>query len=135
MNAVLKTRDFFEKNSNESNMPRGGKRPGAGKRKGTTNAKTAAKCASAAGLLDHLEERKMWDWIITKAKKKNDVRTVLDVMKYLTDRRDGKAAQAHRLEGLAGEPPQMKVIIWDVSKGPPKEIMEPQSAGLTPTSP
>ncbi len=135
MNAVLKTRDFFEKKSNESNMPRGGKRPGAGKRKGTTNAKTAAKCASAAGLLDHLEERKMWDWIITKAKKKNDVRTVLDVMKYLTDRRDGKAAQAVVVGGVGGGPPTMRVIIWDVSKGPPKEIMDPQSAGLTPTSP
>ncbi len=114
MNAVLKTRDFFEKKSNESNMPRGGKRPGAGKRKGTTNAKTAAKCASAAGLLDHLQERKMWDWIITKAKKKDDVRTVLDVMKYLTDRRDGKAPQAHRFEGSDGSPGRIEVRIITV---------------------
>ena len=38
------------------------------------------------------------------------------------------------LSGPDGGPPELKVTIWDVSKGPPKEIMEPQSAGLTPTS-
>ena len=39
------------------------------------------------------------------------------------------------LSGPDDGPPKLKVTIWDVSKGPPKEIMEPQSAGLTPTSP
>ncbi len=39
------------------------------------------------------------------------------------------------LSGPDGGPPKIKVTIWDVSKGPPKEIMGPQSAGLTPTSP
>ncbi len=59
----------------------------------------------------------------------------LAAVKEITDRTEGKAAQAVVVGGAGGGPPTMRVIIWDVSKGPPKEIMEPQSAGLTPTSP
>ncbi len=59
----------------------------------------------------------------------------LAAVKEITDRTEGKAAQAVVVGGAGGGPPTMRVIIWDVSKGPPEEIMEPQSAGLTPTSP
>ena len=78
---------------------------------------------------------KTWAQIIAENIVKEALNNNLAAVKEITDRTEGKAAQAVVVGGVGGGPMQIKVIIWDVSKGPPKEIMDPQSAGLTPTSP
>lgn len=110
-------------------MPRGGKRPGAGRKAGaakTVERKTALKQAdpvikivrdSAAGkavtaavILAAVDEQALWLQHLNS----DDQRIAIDALKYLTDQRDGKATQriervpsdnrdqATRLRGLLG---------------------------------
>jgi hypothetical protein len=65
----------------------GEERPGAGRK-----AKRAVvlRRTLAAEILNSVDEVEVWRGLIERA----DYRTRLDAMKYLTDRRDGKAPQA-----------------------------------------
>ncbi len=68
-------------------MPRGGARPGAGRKPKAT---VILRRTMAAQILCAVDEIEVWKLLIEQA----DYRTRLDAMKYLTDRRDGKAPQA-----------------------------------------
>lgn len=69
-------------------MPRGGKRDGAGRKR--SPAKYLRK-ATAAAILAAVDEQKLWKDLLDA---KVEPRIRLDALKYLTDRRDGKPAQA-----------------------------------------
>jgi hypothetical protein len=78
-------------------MTHGGKRAGAGRKPG---ARALVMQAKADGILATVNEEKIWQRLL---RSRND-RIVLDSLKYLTDRRDGKAVQAMELSGLEGGP-------------------------------
>jgi hypothetical protein len=93
-------------------MPRGGKRQGAGRKPGSINRITALRNANqelreikgqrareavtAAAVLGAIDEMGTWLKLVA------DPRTRLDAMKYLTDRRDGKAQQGIDLHADIG---------------------------------
>src|SRR3974390_929585 len=77
-------------------MGYGGTRPGAGRKKGIV-AQTVAR-STAAAILARINDEEAWLWLVRTARKKGDARTVLEALKYLTDRRDGRAPQAIKLE-------------------------------------
>ena len=54
--------------------------------------------STAADILASVDDMKTWVWIIATARKKGDTRTVLEALKYLTDRRDGKAPASVKLQ-------------------------------------
>ena len=73
---------------------RGGKRVGAGRK--PSRVVEARKVIAASGngqVLATVDENKIWRGVINC----RDPRIKLDAMKYLTDRRDGKAAQSGRV--------------------------------------
>src|ERR1700681_2845361 len=79
-------------------MAHGGARPGAGRKPGARSLVTRSK---GEAILETVNEEKIWQRLL---RSRND-RIVLDTLKYLTDRRDGKpvqavAAEVNGLEGL-----------------------------------
>ena len=74
-------------------MTHGGKRPGSGRPKGIST-KILDRQADAAKMCEQLGGDEGWAEIYQLAKRKKDYRTMLDIKKYWTDKRDGKAAQA-----------------------------------------
>jgi hypothetical protein len=84
---VGKTDVMFEKAGAISMTIRGGARPGAGRKPKQT---VILRRTMAAEILSAVDEVQVWRELIERA----DYRTRLDAMKYLTDRRDGKAPQA-----------------------------------------
>ena len=70
---------------------------------------TLAKKASAAEILGSVDEIGIWREILTS----QDVRVKLDAIKYLTDRRDGKAKQAFEHSGADGAPLSIVVKFGD----------------------
>lgn len=87
-------------------MAKGGKREGAGRPQGAvTEVKSKI---TAAGVLQHIGEAKAWHWALEAAKKKKDIKTYVEILKYLTDRRDGKPKQA--IEGT-GEGGKMEMVV------------------------
>jgi hypothetical protein len=68
-------------------MTRGGARPGAGRKPKPT---VVLRRTMAAEILSAVDEVEVWKGLIERG----DYRTILEAMKYLTDRRDGKAPQA-----------------------------------------
>ncbi len=93
-------------------MAKGGKRRGAGRKKGAV-AQIKARI-TAASILDAIGERETWLWAIRTAKKKRDVRTVVDIQKYLTDRRDGKPFQAVGVENQDSKP--FEIVVRNVGR-------------------
>lgn len=95
-------------------MPRGGKRPGAGRPKGSIDRATAIKRAkptleaitgtaaneavSAAAILQTADEMRQWLDLLNS--ESDSVR--LETMKYLTDRRDGRPKQALQVDAKVG---------------------------------
>ena len=77
-------------------MPRGGKRPGAGRK--SIDRKTQEKMAHADSMLLKLGGDATWVWAMNEAKKAKDFRTVNEIMKYWTDRAKGRAPQSMKLE-------------------------------------
>jgi hypothetical protein len=67
-------------------MAQGGRRVGAGRPIGAI---AKVKKTIATKVLKKAEEQKIWAELLAS----DDHRIVLDAMKYLTDRRDGKASQ------------------------------------------
>jgi hypothetical protein len=85
-------------------MPRGGKRPGAGRTKTKLSTTGKLKKATAEEILAKVDETAVWADLLNAmtvipmkdapALNVPDRRLRFDVMKYLTDRRDGKAPQS-----------------------------------------
>jgi hypothetical protein len=98
-------------------MENGGKRKGAGRPKGIST-KILARQAHAGEILDSIGERSAWQWAYETAKKKKDVKTLVDILKYLTDRRDGKPKQ--QIEGT-GEGGKFEVLVRNVGRVPKSE--------------
>ena len=103
-------------------MARGGKRTGAGRPKGTVKTleeKTLARQSRASDMLVILGGDARWKWAIDKAVKNDDYRTVTDIMKYWTDRAEGKAPQAINLKSepinisFSRDPIVREVVIPD----------------------
>lgn len=86
----------------------GGKRAGSGRRKGAV-AQVKSKI-TAAVILDGIGEERAWKWAIATAERKKDVKTYVDILKYLTDRRDGKPKQAIEAGGPDGGPVMFQII-------------------------
>lgn len=89
-------------------MAHGGKRANSGRKKG---ARTDVKARSIAErVLSKINEEETWYWVIKTAKMRYDTKTVADVMKYLTDRRDGKPRQAIEATGPGGGAIQINIL-------------------------
>jgi hypothetical protein len=76
-------------------MNHGGDRAGAGRKPGS---RALVMRSKAEAILATVNEEKIWQRLL----RCRNERIVLDAMKYLTDRRDGKATQAVDLD-VAGE--------------------------------
>jgi hypothetical protein len=74
--------------------PRGGKRPGAG-RKPNYLKRLGIKAITAAEILAHVNELEMWQGLLHHSKPQIRLQT----LQYLTDRRDGKPKQAVEVAG------------------------------------
>jgi hypothetical protein len=90
----------------------GGKRRGAGRKPGKRNRKTIAAQVSAAAILKRIGEAEAWRWAAVTAKRKRDVKTYVDILKYLTDRRDGKPRQAIEATGPNGGAVPIKIVSY-----------------------
>src|SRR5262249_34959965 len=73
----------------------GGWRPGSGRPRKPVK---ILKKATAEQILSQIDEIEGWQWAWKTAKEKNDVRTAVEILSYLTDRRDGRPSQAISLE-------------------------------------
>ncbi len=113
----------------------GGARPGAGRHK---KPHTVLRKTSAEQVLADVDEKRMWLEALTMYEDLKDAFQVkkvggseflvamdpaylckamqirVDALKYLTDRRDGKAAQGIDLQGKDGQPPTIRVLIETV---------------------
>lgn len=76
---------------------RGGSRPGAGRK---PKAKVLVRKILAEDILASVDEKSLWKSLL----RDEDSRIKLDALRYLTDRRDGKAAQSVAVSGVDGEP-------------------------------
>ena len=98
-------------------MPKGGKRPGAGRKPKPKLA--AVKRSVAAEVLQSIDEKRYWlDLLGIEPPRKDgetrvirliDSRLQFDVLKYLTDRRDGRPVQQVRLANPEGEKFQLEI--------------------------
>jgi hypothetical protein len=86
----------------------GGPRPNSGRPPGIST-KILERQDHARKLLDSFGGDKAWMWAIQKAKAKNDYHAVADILKYWTDRAEGKAPQA--ITGPEGEQLEMTVHV------------------------
>lgn len=93
-------------------MAKGGRRKGAGRPKGSVACVKSK--VTAAEILEHIGEADAWKWAAKTAKEKQDVKTYVDILKYLTDRRDGRPKQA--IEGT-GEDGKFELIVQHVGIG------------------
>ncbi len=84
-------------------MARNGVKTG-GRKRGTPNKRNVAAQVTAASILKKIDEQKAWEWALATAKKKRDVKTYIDALRYLTDRRDGKPRQAIDVGNDEGRP-------------------------------
>jgi hypothetical protein len=75
----------------------GGARPNSGRKRKPVK---ILKKATAEQVLDQIDELQGWKWAWQTAKAKEDIRTAVEILSYLTNRRDGKPAQAIRTENV-----------------------------------
>jgi len=80
---------------------RGGKREGAGRPKGVST-KILERQSHAQRVVEQLGGDAAWIWTMNMAKKAKDYRTVVEIMRYWTDRAEGKAPQGVKLEAEDG---------------------------------
>lgn len=78
-------------------MPRGGVRIGAGRKPHSLS--LVVERSTAATILDKINDSKAWMDCYKLAKDQQDVRGMVDILKYLTDRRDGRPSQQINLAG------------------------------------
>jgi hypothetical protein len=85
-------------------MPKGGKRPGAGRPKGSLNKVKLVATDIAAQALASIDQAKAWKELIQS----KDERIRLEALKYLSDRAYGKASQSVNLQGDGND---LRVIV------------------------
>ena len=76
-------------------MPRGGARLGAGRKPHSLS--LVVERSTAASILDKINDAEAWLECYTLAKEQGDVRGMVEILKYLTDRRDGRPSQSLRI--------------------------------------
>jgi hypothetical protein len=76
----------------------GGKRPGAGRKKGSTNQSSEKKRAFFAAILKASNPKKIWKRFLESA----DDRVALEATKYLHDQAYGRAPQSLEVGGPGG---------------------------------
>lgn len=114
-------------------MPRGGARKGAGRKPAWLE---RTKRENAETLLKAIGERSAWLWAYTQAVAQLDTRTVVDILRYLTDRRDGKAAQtlavAHLNVGgfTPAELERARALVLEIQAGYDSPILEAETIYL-----
>jgi hypothetical protein len=86
-------------------MANGGRRPGAGRPKGSLNKVKLVATDIAAQALASVDQVKVWRDLMES----KDERIKLEALKYLSDRTYGKAPQSLRLQGDAEDP--FRVIV------------------------
>jgi hypothetical protein len=69
----------------------GGARNGSGRKRKPVK---ILKKATAEQILSQIDEIEGWNWAWTTAKAKQDVKAAVEILAYLTNRRDGKPAQS-----------------------------------------
>lgn len=104
-------------------MARGGKREGAGRPKGIST-KIADRQAGAAAMVEALGGDSRWKWALEQAAKKKDYRTVVEIMKYWTDKRDGRAPQAVNLKA------DQKITIINHRDPPTPAVKVPEKPAI-----
>jgi len=95
-------------------MNRGGARPGAGRK---PKAMVVLRRALADQILGSTDEFELWRELLSC----DDYRIRLDTLKYLTDRRDGKAPQT----AVAGQMKIEKIILTMPALPGPKSEVRP----------
>lgn len=101
----------------------GGKRPGAGRRPRDVDKWISArglKPASAAEILERADERRIWYRLLHS----DDEAIVLRALTYLTDRRDGRAAQQinitqNNIRLSAEEIARARAVVRQLQGAPP----------------
>ncbi len=81
-------------------MARGGARLGAGRKPHSLS--LVVERSTAAAILDKIKDAEAWLECYRQARADGDVRAMVDILKYLTDRRDGRPAQAINLTQQPG---------------------------------
>ncbi len=76
-------------------MARGGARIGAGRKPHSLS--LVVERSTAASILDRINDGEAWLESYQLAKEQGNLRLMVDILKYLTDRRDGRAAQSIHL--------------------------------------
>jgi len=76
-------------------MPRGGARLGAGRKPHSLS--LVVERSTAASILDKINDAEAWLECYELAKEQEDVRGMVEILKYLTDRRDGRPSQSLRI--------------------------------------
>jgi hypothetical protein len=102
-------------------MPKGGKRPGAGRKRKPKPKLAGLTRSVAADVLHAIDEKGYWlDLLSTDRHRKDgeahvirliDSRLQFDVLKYLTDRRDGRPVQQVRIANPEGEKFKLEVDV------------------------
>jgi hypothetical protein len=111
---------WFEIQSSIQNaMNHGGKRPGAGRKAGARALVTRSR---SENVLATVNEEDIWQRLL----RNRNARIVLDTLKYLTDRRDGKAVRAFEVSGPDGGP----MDLWKMTDEQLDQRIKELQAGL-----
>ena len=100
-------------------MNHGGKRPGAGRKAGARALVTRSR---SENVLATVNEEDIWQRLL----RNRNARIVLDTLKYLTDRRDGKAVRAFEVSGPDGGP----MDLWKMTDEQLDQRIKELQAGL-----
>ena len=88
-------------------MANGGRRPGAGRKRGSRTAVQKAAIDVATAVLSEVKAKEVWKALVTSS----DEKIKLEAMKYLTDRAHGKPTQ--KLEGDPNAPLFAQLVLVD----------------------
>jgi len=102
---------------------RGGKRAGAGRPAGIST-KILERQSCAAKMCEHLGGDEGWKHIYSLAEKKKDYRTMLEIKKYWTDKRDGKAPQAINLQA------DKQIVVQYKLDPPTRDVVMPEKPAV-----
>ena len=112
-------------------MSRGGARIGAGRKPHSLS--LVVERSTAASILDKINDADAWLGCFQLAKDQGDVRGMVDILKYLTDRRDGRPAQQIN---LTGEATQVSAEEVERARAIVREIRDSQTrSALSPSEP
>jgi hypothetical protein len=103
-------------------MARGGARLGAGRKPHSLS--LVVERSTAASILAKINDAKAWMECYKLAKEEGDVRGMVEILKYLTDRRDGRPAQQINVTSLgvtvtAEEIAQARAIVRELRGAAP----------------